>query len=114
MTRSCSNARAERLVDEFEDASALDRGEFSVRHGIAAVLRHIIATEAEYGDEESWYAVSARTLEDLADALTAPTVLERAMAGDKQAAMQFLHEAGFTDQHGQWLPQFQPQEEHDD
>ena len=106
-----SEARAQRLIDEFTEAAALDSGGFSVRHGIAAVLRHIADTE---GDAESWYAIPAATLVQLAAALTAPTLLDRAMAGDKQAAMQFLHEAGFTDQHGQWLPQFQPQEEHDD
>jgi hypothetical protein len=111
MTRSCSNARAQCLIDEFTEAAALDSGGFSVRHGIAAVLRHIADTE---GDAESWYAVPASSLVQLAAALTAPTLLDRAMAGDKQAAMQFLHKAGFTDQHGQWLPQFQPQEEHDD
>ena len=27
---------------------------------------------------------------------------------DVTAAKQFLHEAGFTDKHGQWLPQYQP------
>jgi hypothetical protein len=105
-----SEARAQRLIDEFEDASALDLGGFSIRHGLAAVLRHIADTE---GDAESWYAIPASTLVQLAAALTAPTLLERAMAGDKQAAMQFLHKAGFTDQHGQWLPQFQPQETND-
>jgi hypothetical protein len=44
----------------------------------------------------------------LSDALQAPTLLVRAMAGDATAAKQFLHEAGFTDQQGQWLPQYQP------
>jgi hypothetical protein len=44
----------------------------------------------------------------LSDALQAPTLLERAMAGDATAAKQFLHEAGFTDKQGQWLPQYQP------
>ena len=34
--------------------------------------------------------------------------MERAMAGDATAAKQFLHEAGFTDKQGQWLPQYQP------
>jgi hypothetical protein len=34
--------------------------------------------------------------------------MERAMAGDATAAKQFLYEAGFTDQQGQWLPQYQP------
>lgn len=101
-----SEARAQRLVDEFEEGSAQFAG-FRIGHGIAAVLRHIIATEAQYGEEGALYAVSARTLEDLADALTAPTLLDRAMAGDATAARQFLHEAGFTDNHGQWLPQYQ-------
>ena len=44
----------------------------------------------------------------LAASLTAPTLLERAMAGDATAAKRFLHEAGFTDKQGQWLPQYQP------
>jgi hypothetical protein len=57
---------------------------------------------------ESFYAVPTRTLEDMADALTAPTLMERAMAGDAIAAKQFLYEANFTDEHGQWLPQYQP------
>ena len=44
----------------------------------------------------------------LSDALQAPTLLVRAMGGDATAARQFLHEAGFTDKQGQWLPQYQP------
>ena len=105
-----SQSRAQRLVDEFEDAASLDGGSYSIRHGIAAVLRHLADTDAQYGDEESFYAIPARTLEDLADTLTAPTLLERAMAGDATAARQFLREAGFTDERGQWLPQYQPEE----
>ena len=99
-----SDTRAQRLVDEFEEAAAFVGG-YSIRHGIAAVLRHLVDTEAE---DVSWGAVSARTLEDLADALTAPTLMERAMSGDAAAAKQFLHQAGFTDKQGQWLPQYQP------
>ena len=102
-----SDTRAQRLVDEFEQAASFCGG-FSVRHGIAAVLRHLADTDAQYGDMESFYAVPTRTLEDLADALEAPTLMERAVAGDATAAKQFLHEAGFTDQHGQWLPHYQP------
>ena len=102
-----SATRAQRLIDEFEEAASLYEG-YSVRHGIAAVLRHLADTDAQYGDMESWYAVPVRTLEDLADALEAPTLMERAMAGDATAAKQFLHEAGFTDKQGQWLPQYQP------
>ena len=104
-----SATRAQRLVDEGEEGAAFDFGKgFSIRHGIAAVLRHLADTDAQYGDMESWYAVPARTLEDLADALEAPTLMERAMAGNATAAKQFLHEAGFTDKQGQWLPQYQP------
>ena len=101
-----SPTRAQRLVDEFEEGASLDFGKgFSFRHGIAAVLRHLVATEA---DPESWGAVPANRLDALADALEAPTLLERAMAGNAAAARQFLHEAGFLDKQGQWLPQYQP------
>lgn len=99
-----SETRAQRLLDEFEEGAYRDSGSYSIRHGLAAVLRHI--AETEY-DMESWYAVPQRRLEDLADALTAPTLLDRAMLGDATAARQFLHEAGFTDKDGQWLPQYQ-------
>lgn len=102
-----SPARTQRLIDEFEEAASFYEG-YSVRHGIAAVLRHLADADAQYGDMESFYAVPTRTLEDLADALEAPTLLERAMKGDATAARQFLHEAGFTDKEGQWLPQYQP------
>ena len=102
-----SNTRAQRLVDEFEQGRDFAGG-FSIRHGIAAVLRHIADTEDYTEDDmESWHGVPRRTLEGLAAALTAPTLLERAMAGDATAAKQFLHEAGFTDKQGQWLPQYQ-------
>ena len=63
-----SNARAQRLVDEFEQGRDFAGG-FSIRHGIAAVLRHLADTDAQYDVVESWYAVPVQTLEDLADAL---------------------------------------------
>jgi hypothetical protein len=98
-----SDTRAQRLVDEFEISASLDSGfggiGFSIRHGIAAVLEHLCDTE----DVISYYL-----LKELAAALAAPTLMERAMAGDATAARQFLHEAGFTDKRGQWLPQYQP------
>jgi hypothetical protein len=37
----------------------------------------------------------------MAKELEAPCLLTRALAGDKDAARQFLFEAGFTDEHGQ-------------
>lgn len=66
-----SNARADRILDEFTEGAYHGGRHTSIRHGIAAVLRHLADTDAQYGDMESWYAVPARTLEDLADALEA-------------------------------------------
>jgi hypothetical protein len=120
-----SSARAQRLVDKFEDCSSQLRG-FSIRHGIAAVLYELVGQlvpeeraphsvdPPESANTIAIYAMHAeRTrlrgeLVEIMDALTAPTLLDRALAGDATAARQFLHEAGFTDEHGQWLPQFQP------
>ena len=102
-----SDSRAQRLVDEFQEGAA-STGGHSVRHGIAQVLRHIIDTE---DDLEDWGGITFRDLEALITVLTAPTLLERAMAGDAAAARRFLREAGFTDEHGEWLPQFRPEGE---
>jgi hypothetical protein len=101
-----SDTRTQRLVDEFEDGSA-QLGGFNIRHGIAAVLRHLADTD------DDWDSEPARVLRQHADALTAPSLLDRALSGDSKAARQFLHEAGFTDQHGQLLPQYQPTNQED-
>ena len=88
-------SRAQRLVEEFE------YGE-SVREGIANVLLHLAVTWDNYSDgDEYWHGVTTDTLEELATELTAPTLLDRALAGDHAAARQFLQEAGFVDEHGQ-------------
>ena len=84
-------SRAQRLIDEFEEGK-------DTRHGIAKVLAHLADV---YGDEESWYAVPASELLKLARELTAPTLLERAQAGDRAAALQFLWELGMVDLNGQ-------------
>ena len=107
LSSMASATRIQRLIDEFEDAADGWGNKYNIRHGIAAVLRHLADTDAQYGDMESWYAVPVRTLEDLADALEAPTLLDRAMNGNATAARQFLHESGFTDKQGQRLPQYQ-------
>jgi hypothetical protein len=63
-----------------------------------------------YGDEADCadaHAVVDRARAALAEQPVGPTLMERALAGDATAAKQFLHEAGFTDKHGQWLPQYQ-------
>lgn len=106
-----SESRAQRLVDEFEEAANICVG-CPIRHGIAAVLRHLVETEAE-SPQGAWYAVPTSVLEDMAEALTAPTLAERAMAGDTAAARQFLHQVGFTDERGQLRPQYQPVAEDD-
>jgi len=97
-------SRAQRLIDEFEEGQ-------SIRHGIAKVLTHLANN---YGDMESWYAVPASTLVQFAAELTAPTLLDRALDGDKDAARQFLYEAGFTDEHGQLRPPYKSEDLNDD
>jgi hypothetical protein len=96
-------SRAQRLIDEFEEGD-------NVRQGLANVLTHLaVAWWDNYSDgEEYWHGITTATLEEFVTELTAPTLLERAMNGDATAAKQFLHEAGFTDKQGQWLPQYQP------
>lgn len=111
MTTTHLTQRAQRLLDEFQEGANgayvdLASG-YSVRHGIAAVLRHIADTE---GDLVSWYAVPSSTLLRFAEELTAPTALDRALAGDKAAARQFLREAGFTDAEGNLMPQYRTPE----
>lgn len=106
-----SGSRAQRLVDEFEDAALLDAGGYHVPRGIAAVLRHLADTEGMYAGDESCCAVPVSLLNEFADKLSEPSLFERAMNGDAAAAKQFLHEAGFTDKHGNLLPQYQTPEE---
>jgi hypothetical protein len=49
----------------------------------------------------------------IAAELTAPTLMERALAGDKDAARQFLFEAGFTDEHGQLTGPYKSEQTND-
>ena len=50
----------------------------------------------------------------IAAELTAPTLFERALGGDKDAACQFLREAGFTDEFGQLRPPYRSEDLNDD
>lgn len=99
-----ARTRADRLVQEFTEGATRSDG-YNIRAGLAQVLEHLIVTEA---DQESFYAIPRSTLQGMADALTAPTLLDRALAGDAQAARQFLHEGGFTDENGNLLPHLRP------
>jgi hypothetical protein len=96
-------SRAQRLLDEFEEGE-------SVRHGIANVLRHI--AETEY-DMESWYSVPQSKLHDLANQLTTPTLLERALAGDRGAARKFLQKLGMIDANGQLTAPYRLEDRND-
>ena len=60
------------------------------------------------GRRFNYVGILDRARAALAEQPVGPTLMERALAGDAAAAKQFLHEAGFTDKHGQWLPQYQP------
>ena len=102
-----SESRAQRLIEEFEDGSTLDFGGFSIRHGIASVLDHVADTESIYSDIEGINCVPVYVLKELVEALTAPTLLERALSGDAASARKFLHQSGFIDEHGNLMPQYQ-------
>lgn len=98
-------SRAQRLIDEFEDAD-------SVRHGLANVLSHLAYAFDMVcdGDGESMIGVPVSTLDDLAEELSAPSLLERALTGDKAAARQFLQEAGFVDANGHLIAPYRPED----
>lgn len=100
-------SRAQRLIKEFEEGE-------SVCEGIANVLLHLAVTWDNYSDgDEYWHGVTVDTLEEFATELTAPTLLDRALAGDKEAARQFLQEAGFVDEHGQLTAPYRPEDLND-
>lgn len=88
--------RAQRLIQEFEEGQ-------DVRHGLARVLQHLATDYCTYGDgeTESFVGVPEATLDALAKELTAPTLLDRALAGDKAASLQVLQEMGVLDANGQ-------------
>ena len=96
-------SRTQRLIEEFE------LGE-SIREGIANVLMHLANAWDSYSDDTTLQGVRCSTLEDMAEELTAPTLLDRALAGNKDAARQFLYEAGFTDEHGQLRPPYRSED----
>ena len=92
-------SRAQHLIEEFE------AGE-SVREGIANVLIYLAVTWENHTSDTTLHGVSCSTLEDIAKELTAPSLLTRALNGDKEAARQFLYKAGFTDKEGNLRPPY--------
>jgi hypothetical protein len=96
-------SRAQRLIEEFEEGE-------SVRHGLANVLMHLANAWDSYSDgEEFWHGVTTDTLEDFIDELTAPTLFDRALAGDRKAAKQFLQDLGMIDENGQLTGIYAPE-----
>jgi hypothetical protein len=87
---------AQRLIDEFEEAD-------STRHGIANVLMHLANAYDVYydGEYDSFVGVPVSKLEELAAELSAPTLMERALAGDPAASRQVLQKMGVIDANGQ-------------
>jgi hypothetical protein len=98
-------SRAQRLIEEFEEGE-------SVREGIANVLKHLAGAYEDVidGEDVFYEGVSTALLVQLAAELTAPSLLTRALAGDKDAARQFLFEAGFIDKHGQLTGPYKPEQ----
>jgi hypothetical protein len=90
-------SRSERFIEEFESGK-------NMRHGIANVLKHLAYA---FGDGE---AVPISLIEEIVSELTAPTLLERALAGDGDAARQFLQEVGMIDEEGNLTAPYRPED----
>jgi hypothetical protein len=97
MSTDYLTSRAQRLIEEFDESE-------DVRHGIAAVLKHLANAHDTYSDgEEFWHGVTTDTLDDLAAELTAPTLLDHAaLAQPEPVAPRPLKErpdfiAGYTE-----------------
>lgn len=101
-------SRAQRLIEEFGEGQ-------DVRHGIANVLRHIACVFHVncYGGMDNFTGVKTSLLGTLANELEAPTLLDRALSGDKAAAREFLFEMGVIDENGQLTGPYKPEETND-
>lgn len=86
--------RAQRLIEEFEEGA-------SVAEGLSNVLYHLAATWDSYSDDTTLVGVRCSELEDMAEELIAPTLFDRALAGDRDAARQALQQIGVIDANGQ-------------
>lgn len=95
--------RAQRLIEEFEEGA-------SVVEGLVNVLYHLAAVGDDYSDDGTLIGVRCTTLEDLASELTAPTLFDRALAGDPDASRQILQKMGVIDANGQLTENYRPYE----
>jgi hypothetical protein len=87
-----ATSRSERFIEEFESGK-------NMRHGIANVLKHLAYA---FGDGE---AVPISLIEEIV-----PELLERALAGDGDAARQFLQEVGMIDEEGNLTTPYRPED----
>ena len=95
--------RAQRLIEEFEEGA-------NIAEGLANVLFHLAAAWHDYSDDTTLVGVRSAILEDLASELTAPTLLDRALAGDPEASRQVLQQMGVIDANGQLTEKYRPYE----
>jgi hypothetical protein len=91
-TEMTATSRSERFIEEFESGK-------NMRHGIANVLKHLAYA---FGDGE---AVPISLIEEIV-----PELLERALAGDGDAARQFLQEVGMIDEEGNLTAPYRPED----
>jgi len=89
-------------VDHYETNHWLTPREVAAA-ALRAAADQVVPEELLKGsDPDAWLRDEIRQqILAIAAELIAPTLMERALAGDKDAARQFLFEAGFTDEHGQ-------------
>lgn len=95
--------RAQRLIEEFEEGA-------NIAEGLANVLFHLAAAWVEYSDDTTLVGVRCSILEDIASELTAPTLFDRALAGDSEASRQILQKMGVIDANGQLTENYRPYE----
>jgi|GEM_PF-4257387 len=96
-------SRAQRLIEEFEEGA-------NVAEGLSNVLFHLAAVWDSYSDDTTLVGVRCSTLEDIGSELIAPTLLDRALAGDPEASRQILQKMGVIDANGQLTEQYRPYE----
>jgi hypothetical protein len=94
---------------------------FGYRNGLAAALRAAVKQTRKRKVMKTFgmtmvkgpvYCLESDLL-SIAAELEAPCLLTRALAGDKDAARQFLFEAGFTDEHGQLTGPYKSEQAND-
>jgi hypothetical protein len=90
-------SRSQRFIEEFEEGK-------NTPHGVAKVLNHLAYA---FGDGET---VPVSFIEEIVAELTAPTLLDRALAGDGEAARKVLQDIGMIDEEGNLKSPYRPED----